>query len=388
MYCSECGNKAEKGDKFCKFCGNPISLIESPRSNEVKEVVTTIKEVNPNINEVSNKKVVENVSKDFKKCPHCNANVLQVLKKCPLCKRSLKNSNNKLAYTLIIVIILIAIILVEFYQNGSGLSTEATESKKIVTVDESESKIHGESEAEVDKAVNIVEEKSDEEERVEVNENKEASEVKTVDPQEDENVNNERLSDTSVNALRTIGIADDIAIGICDVFEEFEIPIWDEKHVVSIEENTNVDDFILGFSAVDGSVTLTYVAHILSGKVVEVVDSNMEVIYTEDGLNDKYLFYSDTDILNNISVIKLLLTEQILKSPSTAEFSDTLLNPYEGWSVYKNGRVIQFTSYVDSMNSFGAMIRSDFVIEIIYNLDGSSNIIYVEFEGDVLADKR
>ena len=60
--------------------------------------------------------------------------------------------------------------------------------------------------------------------------------------------------------------------------------------------------------------------------------------------------------------------ETLLKSPSTAKFSglrDTKIEPIE------NGYKV--TGYVDSQNSFGAMIRSNYSVEI-----------YLDIESDVI----
>ena len=55
--------------------------------------------------------------------------------------------------------------------------------------------------------------------------------------------------------------------------------------------------------------------------------------------------------------------EAVLKAPSTAEFPHF-------WSIdevtRQEGNVFYITSVVDAQNSFGAMIRSDWYIEIEY----------------------
>ena len=57
-----------------------------------------------------------------------------------------------------------------------------------------------------------------------------------------------------------------------------------------------------------------------------------------------------------------------LKSPSTAEFPGSFFNPYEGWGFTKNdANNFEVSGYVDSQNSFGAMLRSDFYMKIYWN---------------------
>lgn len=53
---------------------------------------------------------------------------------------------------------------------------------------------------------------------------------------------------------------------------------------------------------------------------------------------------------------------QLLKAPSTAKYP--LANE---WNIYKNQDTVTIESYVDSQNSFGAMIRSNFKITVINN---------------------
>lgn len=59
-----------------------------------------------------------------------------------------------------------------------------------------------------------------------------------------------------------------------------------------------------------------------------------------------------------------------LKSPSTAKFPGHILERSE-WTITKNKPTYYVKSWVDSQNSFGAMIRSEFVIQ--YEWDGSSD---------------
>lgn len=54
--------------------------------------------------------------------------------------------------------------------------------------------------------------------------------------------------------------------------------------------------------------------------------------------------------------------KKILKSPSSAKFPGGLLSPFEDWSFSKNGTKYTVSSYVDSQNGFGAMMRSEFTI--------------------------
>lgn len=57
-----------------------------------------------------------------------------------------------------------------------------------------------------------------------------------------------------------------------------------------------------------------------------------------------------------------------LKAPSTAEFPGEILHAEE-WTVSRNGSTFQVASYVDAQNSFGAQIRSNFIVEFMWSGD-------------------
>lgn len=75
---------------------------------------------------------------------------------------------------------------------------------------------------------------------------------------------------------------------------------------------------------------------------------------------------------------------KILKSPSSAEYPDTFLNPLKDWNMVKSNNLVTVKSYVDSQNSFGAMIRSEFIIQIQMTDDGSGTLSYLQFDGEVV----
>lgn len=65
-----------------------------------------------------------------------------------------------------------------------------------------------------------------------------------------------------------------------------------------------------------------------------------------------------------------------LKAPATAEFPDI-----DEWYLSKStGGIVTASAYVDSQNSFGAMIRNDFTIQ----LSSTMGLIYAEIGGEVM----
>lgn len=61
------------------------------------------------------------------------------------------------------------------------------------------------------------------------------------------------------------------------------------------------------------------------------------------------------------TMAKTVISER-LKAPSTAEFQ-----PYDDDVVVSNGELYQVTMWVDAENSFGAMLRTTFVLQIKYD---------------------
>lgn len=66
-----------------------------------------------------------------------------------------------------------------------------------------------------------------------------------------------------------------------------------------------------------------------------------------------------------------------LKAPSTADFAGSFWSPYEGWEYSRDGSVVMIKSYVDSQNSFGAMIRTNFLITYEY-VGGTATVVDIQ----------
>lgn len=69
-----------------------------------------------------------------------------------------------------------------------------------------------------------------------------------------------------------------------------------------------------------------------------------------------------------------------LKAPSTAKFPSRVFDS-EDWKVKRKDDVVTVSSYVDAQNDFGAMIRSNFVVQISYS---TSSCLYLEIDGQAM----
>ena len=78
------------------------------------------------------------------------------------------------------------------------------------------------------------------------------------------------------------------------------------------------------------------------------------------------------------------IVNQILKSPGSAEYPGTFLNPLKDWGMKKVNNLVTVSSYVDAENSFGAKPRTYFVMQFRMNDDGSGSLSYFKFGNQVV----
>ena len=131
-----------------------------------------------------------------------------------------------------------------------------------------------------------------------------------------------------------------------DGLKGYRAKAWDRNTVVYTDENNQV------MRVVFGGITLCD-----NGEVVANVSD-----YTMTTDEETTLQLKTQEIIKNI-----------LKSPSTAKFA-----PFTEWGFSKNPERIIVQGYVDSQNSFGATLRSEF--QITYSPDGVT-VTSVIFDG-------
>lgn len=152
---------------------------------------------------------------------------------------------------------------------------------------------------------------------------------------------------------------------------------------IKMGAGTGVDELQSFVANCDGITTmitiekrLTYYIGVSS---IELYDS------TKGGVVDSILDYTlgDSDrttfTLNAENYI-----EQVLKAPSTAEFPGQVFEA-DKWQVSRYKDVVTVVSYVDSQNSFGAMIRSEFAVQMAYP---TGEVLYILFDGEEIYGTR
>ena len=109
-----------------------------------------------------------------------------------------------------------------------------------------------------------------------------------------------------------------------------------------------------------------------------------EAAKAEQALQEKRNSISTSELVTIKDYCKDIINS-VLKAPSTAEYPGSWLNPGDGWQMAKVNNLVTVKSYVDAQNSFGAMMRSEFIIQIQMQDDGSGKATYVQFDGKVVS---
>ena len=121
-------------------------------------------------------------------------------------------------------------------------------------------------------------------------------------------------------------------------------------------------------------------------KVYRVTDSTGDMFFYNGFKNGVEEIVTDFILYDNEKqhFIKLAIgyVPQGLKAPSTASFPDTT-SGY--WKVSRFGDYVQIEAWVDAENSFGAMLRNDFLAQIDYT---NYDLLYLTIEGDWLFGER
>ncbi len=109
-----------------------------------------------------------------------------------------------------------------------------------------------------------------------------------------------------------------------------------------------------------------------------------ETAKAERELQEKRNTISSTESITIKDYCKEII-DNILKAPSTAEYPGSWLNPLDGWEMAKRNNLVTVKSYVDAQNSFGAMIRSEFIIQIQMQDDGSGRATYIQLNDEIIS---
>lgn len=180
---------------------------------------------------------------------------------------------------------------------------------------------------------------------------------------------NEFASEFSISSV--------LAKNLTTVFPEIGIS---KTKITSITKSTNWANGERYSMIYDGTQVFVYLNSDSSINSVNIGDVKLYQVGSESkNIADYILSSSDMSQLKTWAKDNVT---SVLKAPSTASFPGSFLDPYADWGFGREGNIYKVSSYVDSQNSFGAMIRSNFYIEYKWEKDGDATINAFIFNGE------
>lgn len=137
------------------------------------------------------------------------------------------------------------------------------------------------------------------------------------------------------------------------------------------------------YSADLGYTTLFRIA--IAEGIITIIDDAKRTYYdASTGVIDSIKnFTLDSVERSTFQFLAQQIVLQVLKAPSTAEFPSGVFNA-DQWHLGRNHDLVSVQSWVDSQNSFGAMIRSKFTAQFSFS---TQELQYLKFDGKVLFGK-
>lgn len=150
--------------------------------------------------------------------------------------------------------------------------------------------------------------------------------------------------------------------------------------VISMELITEFDQ--MKFYQANVAYTKPATISFVNSELFGITMGDNIVLYDADagGVIDNVENYKLTDEQKSQYIAFAEMTvKKALKAPSTAKFPGWL--NWSDWEVWRDKDAVWLKSWVDAQNSFGAMIRSGFVMQFDYE---TTELIYFELDGQVL----
>lgn len=178
------------------------------------------------------------------------------------------------------------------------------------------------------------------------------------------------------------------------VVENIEYTGYD-SHIISIDDDGNIKAENPGKTKVVCKVTDDNEKTVKSKKFTVTVDLTLKqqeeqrkkeeeaALKAEQELQKKRNTLSLTESLRMKDACKDVVN-QVLKAPGTADYPGSWYDPLNGWGMQKVNNLVTVSSYVDAENSFGAKLRTTFVIQFKMNDDGSGSLTYFKFGNRVV----
>lgn len=137
-------------------------------------------------------------------------------------------------------------------------------------------------------------------------------------------------------------------------------------------ELEKIDDWANGQRYRFNYKSISVVIYLNSDGTVNSINSG-DVKFYENGV--VICNVNDRIVDDDMKVVLKIWAEDAVKSnlisPSTADFPGGFLTPYEDWTFSRDKDQFYVASYVDAQNAFGAVVRNNFVVSITW--DGDTN---------------
>lgn len=352
--CDECGKEISDKAKACPNCGCPI--------DEKNEVTTELKK-----DSVASERKNRREKRDKKEKKHIFAwfmcistfytafssksfgsFILLALAGIIVCPKFIKYAKEKKDKEIKPIMQVLVWFLLMFFAIGLEPSTETTDVNQNISNNEN-------------CIVNEIENTDSDNENINVVDEKES--------EENQDTIQKNLSNIGLNDEQIISAKDILTkIGITEM-NSFERHLEENDVLNAFSFNANGYNFIITINAPDNSVF-----SVSSGTLELYKQNEIEPRNVEDWT------LNDTEKAYMIQIGEGLVKE-CLKSPSTAKFPGSFLMPYDGWGMSQEGLIYKISSYVDSQNSFGATVRSNFYIEFTYDENGEFKLLKFTLDG-------
>lgn len=382
-FCTKCGNQLEDDMMFCQKCGTKsqisdleaeLNTLEDEKSqqkqyqynNQDNTLLFTYNGININLEELIKKygpqrkaNAINELSKRTKMSYFISKKVIDEAYNGKLfipSKKEIEKANNKGCLTVLLWILLFPIMLiitiVKSNKISKGLKIVLIISLSIIFIAI---------------AISSPEESSTSSNQTSSIEPSKSTINLSTDPKIDSNI---KL------IIDKIGLTNSEAE---KVFDDLKSVGFTSISSIDVGVGTGIDDLQSYIVVCDGiNAILT-----IEKRITYYIGSGSVDLYnnTKGGVLNQITDYTLTSIESTSFMMKAEdYVKKGLKSPSTAKFPGKIFEANE-WSVGRKKDLVQVKSYVDSQNGFGAMIRSEFVVQMDYS---SGDPIYMAIGGETV----
>lgn len=365
--CSECGNEVSDKATSCPKCGCPIVAF-----NKVTEIGNRKQEPIPKISNVPNTSQYANPKFHAKKPNYSWILWIILFPLAPfylIWKSKKLSQNTKIIFTLVVCLLFV---IVSIVQNTGELALDNKVDSISISV--SKDKIYEDNTIDISIVVtpaledySLVKcESSNQKVRI-------TDKYQLIGLSEGETVISCKIGSKESNSI-TITVKKGIKgldfftnAGLTEKFVDNFLSLYEYKdwgEIWSVKAPIIEKDFTV-------TPVTTYEVDLKvyskNDEIIKVVDFKGVTVYKDGVYNQNYLYIRD--VSNKFGTYRdktMDIIKANLKAPSTAKFPGSLWNGYENWTYAIRDNYLTISSYVDAQNSFGAAIRTEFIVQYTF----------------------